>query len=144
MKLSYKITVPTLIVLIAGVGLVIYAHEGCACLGKDARIISDLQVLRTAIEKSGDYSQSLVPNMTAQHGRGIKLGNQDIDKLLADIAKQKSEAFAITSNPVSRWALFVRLNSDDTQYYCLDSRGQYSQKIPFPTPPEPSCPKNIQ
>jgi hypothetical protein len=94
---------------------------------KDARLISDAQQMRTFAEtefKGNSYSSGLTSNnRTAKQGGGI-ISKGSAKQLLDDVAAQGSMMYAITNSGPTSYAIYVRLISDSTRYFCIDSTGR--------------------
>ncbi|MBU6232578.1 hypothetical protein KGP36_08185, partial [Patescibacteria group bacterium] len=95
--------------------------------GRDARIVADIEQLRTDAESNyanGTYSKALVANNSrTSQGAGI-VSSGDRKQILSDIASNGSTAYAITGPGPTSYALYGQLVSDPTQYICIDSSGK--------------------
>jgi len=124
-------------------GIVLVSLGGARTRAKDARIISDMSQLRTTAEiyysSDGNYAR-------------VKIGDDDVDKLIADITAQGS-ALTIARNNAdvecdgtsttgfavgSCYCAYVKLNApaDDT-WYCVDGPGMAAEQTT--TDPSTTC-----
>ena len=150
-KYTKGFTLIELLVVIAIIGIlasiVLVSLNSARNKGKDARIISDVQQVRTALESgyngsgypdlkaNGTAGSTVVGNATCTTNGWTNSGpqNASINALLADACGQAGSGSAltiITNNAtgasVGSYALYGALTST-TGYFCIDSTGRTNQ-----------------
>lgn len=129
-KYNRGFTLIELLVVIAIIGIlasiVLVSLNSARNKGKDARVISDVQQLRTAFESgyNGSSYPDLVSNATTTAGPQASVTAQ----LSADAAAQGSVVNFVTNGATATtYAIYARLVSDTTKYFCIDSTGKTNQ-----------------
>jgi hypothetical protein len=88
--------------------------------GKDTRVISDIRQLRTQIEAdytlAGGYSASFA-------GTNTLVGSGNYATLTGDISTNGGTFNVVGASPYSNYALYSKLPSNPSIYYCMDSKG---------------------
>ncbi|MEK7641893.1 MAG: type II secretion system protein [Patescibacteria group bacterium] len=142
-KFTRGFTLIELLVVIAIIGIlssvVLVSLNSARAKGKDARIVSDVQQVRTALESgyNGTGYSDIIGN--AANGTNIlatitgsSASANALTQLVADAASQGG-ALTIrvnsgTANVVSSvYAIYGQLASDNTKYFCIDSTGKTNQ-----------------
>lgn len=98
--------------------------------------VIEIDTLAQASYNGKDYSGALVPNNTSMtNGSGINknykmpvTGNTTA-KVLADAASNSGTLFVITNSGPTAYAVFGRIPTDPTHYYCVDSTGKSQQSV---------------
>ena len=137
-------TLIELLVVIAIIGIlasvVLVSLSSARNKGKDVRVISDVQQTRTALESGytgslyGDlYSTTASSAATAGTLTTNGPGNTNLTTLTADAVAQgstltyiiatNSTVGAATTPNATAYAIYGKLVSDPTHYFCIDSKG---------------------
>ncbi len=152
-KYTRGFTLIELLVVIAIIGIlasiVLVSLNSARNKGKDARIISDVQQVRTALESG--YNGSGYPDLnyvaancnaasvvttnlaTMSNGSAGNCTNSSgpqntiINQLVSDAQTQGGNIFVTVANGNNAYALFGRLSSVATNYFCIDSTGKTNQ-----------------
>lgn len=133
-KFTRGFTLIELLVVIAIIGIlasiVLVSLNSARNKGKDARVVSDVQQIRTALESgyNGSYYPDLLVNALNTAGPQSNATNQ----LSADITSQSSNLQIRTTGAngsISAYAIYGGLTST-TGYFCIDSTGRTNQAAP--------------
>ena len=139
-KNSRGFTLIELLVVIAIIGIlasiVLVSVNTARGKAQDVKIVSGVKQLKTIIESN--YSGATYPDLTNDspiYGGFVADGNpgtSTINILLNDINTLGGEVFVITepNTPgaaVFNYAIYGRLVSTSTQYFCVDSKGKTNQ-----------------
>lgn len=84
--------------------------------GKDARIISGVQQVRTLAE-------TLYNPASATPYAAVVPGEVNIAKVIADVGRQGGALTIMPAAPTTVYAAYSKLASKDTDFYCVDSGG---------------------
>jgi prepilin-type N-terminal cleavage/methylation domain-containing protein len=121
MKNNKGFTLIEMLVVIAIIGLlssvVLVALGPSRNKAKDARIISDLNQIRTIMETLYDPSTGNYP------GGASAVGNNDIIRAKEDIDSSGGTHFGITPLAANSYYYAVAILNDGKTYYCVDSSG---------------------
>jgi prepilin-type N-terminal cleavage/methylation domain-containing protein len=122
-------TLIELLVVIAIIGIlasvVLVSLNSARSKGKDARVISDVNQLRTQLET--DYTGSSYSNNLTTTGWSTGAAtSSNYNTLIADAGTQGGPINVVTANnPVTAYALYGKLPSQTTAtYFCIDSTGK--------------------
>lgn len=139
MKNKKGFTLIELLVVIAIIGIlasvVLVSLQSARNKGKDSRVISDVQQLRTHAESvynGTSYVAALTPNLAAKtNASGIVATAGTVGKQLTDdAAANDGVLFAVTPNDSGpkAYAIFGALPStDNLSYFCIASDGSTKQ-----------------
>ena len=130
-------TLIELLVVIAIIGIlasiVLVSLNSARKKGNDTRVVADVQQIRTLLETgyNGASYPDLVSNATSTSGPGA-----------ASLAIAWNDAFTqggaiqVFTNgaTATQYAIFGRLVSDSTKYFCIDSAGRTAQAVATGTP----------
>ncbi|MFA6459226.1 MAG: type II secretion system protein [Candidatus Paceibacterota bacterium] len=136
-KYTKGFTLIELLVVIAIIGIlasvVLVSLNSARQKGKDARVISDVQQLRTDAESAyngADYGVAMSVNAAGNvHGNGF-LNTLNRATLLTDASAQGSTVFAITNAGLTAYTIYGSLPSTlsgTVAYFCIGSSGQTKQ-----------------
>ncbi|MFA6602054.1 MAG: type II secretion system protein [Candidatus Paceibacterota bacterium] len=126
-------TLIELLVVIAIIGIlasvVLVSLNSARKKGQDARVVSDVQQLRIALESG--FNGSTYPDINASANTINPTGPQNAatTQLTTDITAQTS-VFTVFSSPstgATAYAIYGRLVSDNTKHFCIDSNGKTNQ-----------------
>jgi prepilin-type N-terminal cleavage/methylation domain-containing protein len=141
-KYTKGFTLIELLVVIAIIGIlasvVLVSLNSARNKGKDARVISDVQQLRTLIEtdyNGANYNASFSANNTLNNTAGT-----NYNRLLADVGAQGSLIQSPALIPYQSYSLFGRLVSDNTKWFCIDSTGRTNLSVPAANANDAVCP----
>ena len=149
-------TLIELLVVIAIIGIlasvVLVSLQSARKRGNDARVISSVQQIRTALET--DYNGSAYPGLTSTTATnrfaGPATAGTNVAILVTDIISQQTSGLygadaagaivangtvVITKNNVSPgtgYAIYAKLPSDQTKSFCIDSRGGTKNPATYP------------
>lgn len=141
-------TLIELLVVIAIIGIlasvVLVSLNSARNKGKDSRIISDVQQLRTLAESTyngsryDDTSAALVANVSGlAHGNGINSSNTTAVQLSTDAGPSgQGGALFVRTNatPVTSYSIYGALPStNNTRYFCIASDGSTQQSTALTT-----------
>ncbi len=119
-------TLIELLVVIAIIGLlasiVLVSLNSARSKGKDTRIISDIRQLRIQIE--ADYNTSTGNYATAFTGTNALINTGNYTTLTGDISTSGGTFNVVSASPYSQFALYSKLPSNTSLYYCMDSAGK--------------------
>ena len=121
-------TLIELLVVIAIIGIlasvVLVSLNTARQKGKDARVISDVQQLRTAFESG--YNGTSYPDLGVNATSTAGPGAANTATLSLDAAAQGSVLNFVTnaSAPITAYAIYGRLVSNTAAYFCIDSTGK--------------------
>ncbi len=134
-----------LLVVISIIGvlasIVIAATSSARNKAKDSRVSSDVKEMRNYLElkRVGDVYDSVMvihAGPLSVNGDGLKYSSDPAEnQLYTDVANQTSSIFVITNNigsSVTSYAIYGKLVSDPTKYYCMDSMGKTLPSDPSP------------
>jgi prepilin-type N-terminal cleavage/methylation domain-containing protein len=139
-KNSKGFTLIELLVVIAIIGIlasiVLVSLNTARGKAQDVKIVSGVKQLKTIIESN--YSGATYPDLTNDspiYGGFVADGNpgtSTINILLNDINTLGGEVFVKTEpdtagSAVFNYAIYGRLVSTSTQYFCVDSKGKTNQ-----------------
>lgn len=120
-------TLIELLVVIAIIGIlasvVLVSLQSARKKGNDTRVIANVQQMRTQLES--DYNGSAYPTITAAD---TVPATGNYVTLAADATANNGGVTAIllrtnATSPFTTYAIYGRLPSDSTKYFCIDSTG---------------------
>jgi prepilin-type N-terminal cleavage/methylation domain-containing protein len=118
-------TLIELLVVIAIIGLlatiVLLSLNSARSKGNDTRIISDVRQLRVQLETDYTGNGGYMASFT---GANSLLTTGNYSTLTADITKTGSAFNVVGTSPYAAYALYGRLLSNPSLYYCMDSAGK--------------------
>jgi prepilin-type N-terminal cleavage/methylation domain-containing protein len=149
-KFTRGFTLIELLVVIAIIGIlasiVLVSLNGARKKGSDARVISDVQEIRTALEtgyNGSAYSDILNDNATNYTTTGSNYGNfsniisptgpdnTNINTLVSDARSQGGNVliygYYTSANTANGYAIYGNLVSNTSGYFCIDSTGNTIQ-----------------
>lgn len=124
-------TLIELLVVIAIIGIlasiVLVSLNSARNKGKDARVISDVQQLRTAFESG--YNGSGYPDLNTNAVNTAGPQNSATSQLTADISSQTGgTAVTVIGGPTTGYAIYGPLPSqNNAKFFCIDSTGKTNQ-----------------
>ncbi len=128
-KYTRGFTLIELLVVIAIIGIlasvVLVSLNSARKKGNDTRVISDVQQLRTQIESDYNtttgYGSSFTAANTLTNGAGTTYAT-----LQTDATGNGGQVYAVTDvyPNTQKYALFGKLASDPTKYFCISSDGK--------------------
>jgi len=128
MKYNKGFTLIELLVVIAIIGIlssvVLVSLNSARNKGRDVRVITAIQQLRTKIE--ADYVSNYNASFTAADTLST---SGDYGVLVTDITNNGGQ-FTVKTNgtaPFTQYALYGRLVNDPSKYFCIDSTGKTNQ-----------------
>lgn len=121
-------TLIELLVVVAIIGIlssvVLVSLNGARLKGKDTRVISDVRQLRTQAE--ADFTSNYNPSFSAAN-TFVSTGNYAV--LIADATANGGAVSVVTnaSSPFISYAIYGKLVSNPSAYFCQDSTGRTNQ-----------------
>lgn len=108
---------------------------------KDVKVMSGIKQIKTTIESgyNGITYPDLTNDATKIYGGLVSDGNpgtSTLNVILGDIVSQGSDIFivndpAVEGESVLGYAVYGRLISTTTRYFCIDSRGGTNESAPY-------------
>jgi prepilin-type N-terminal cleavage/methylation domain-containing protein len=131
-------TLIELLVVIAIIGLlssiVLVSLNSARKKGADARIISDVEQIRTTLES--DFNGSSYPDLASNNFNPGSIGSSTISQLLTDAVANGGTVKVVTNGATATaYAIFGDLTSQGANtYFCLASNGTTQQAVATATP----------